>query len=64
MIRTATLDDAQALLDIYTPYVLNTTITFETEVPTLTDFTQRILNIQLRFPYLVLEVDNTIVVKT
>ena len=32
MIRTATLDDAQALLDIYTPYVLNTTITFETEV--------------------------------
>ena len=39
MIRTATLDDAQALLDIYTPYVLNTTITFETEVPTLSDFT-------------------------
>ena len=51
MIRTATLDDAQALLDIYTPYVLNTTITFETEVPTLSDFTQRIKTIQKRFPY-------------
>ena len=61
MIRTATLDDAQALLDIYTPYVLNTTITFETEVPTLSDFTQRIKTIQQRFPYLVLEVDNIIV---
>lgn len=61
MIRTAILDDAQALLDIYTPYVLNTTITFETEVPTLSDFTQRIKSIQQRFPYLVLEVDNEII---
>ena len=61
MIRSATLEDAQALLDIYTPFVLNTTITFETVVPTLTNFTQRIKTIQQRFPYLVLEVDNTLV---
>lgn len=55
MIRTATLDDTRSILEIYTPYVLNTCITFETEVPSITEFKQRILNIQKKFPYLVLE---------
>jgi len=31
-IRIATVDDAKALLEIYSPYVKNTAITFEYEV--------------------------------
>lgn len=54
-IRTATPDDAQALLDIYAPYVLQTAITFETEVPTLEDFRQRIEHTLQNYPYLVAE---------
>ena len=41
-IRTASPDDAAALLAIYAPYVRETAITFEYEVPTLDDFRQRI----------------------
>lgn len=41
-IRPAVSDDAPALLDIYAPYVIETAITFEYEVPTLDDFRQRI----------------------
>ena len=37
-IRTATPNDASALLDIYAPYVSNTAITFEYEVPTEAEF--------------------------
>jgi len=33
IIRTASVSDAQQILDIYAPYVLNTAITFEYEVP-------------------------------
>jgi L-amino acid N-acyltransferase YncA len=52
-IRTATPDDAAALLAIYAPYVKNTGITFELEVPTVGDFRQRIVNTLKMFPYLV-----------
>lgn len=41
-IRPATPDDAPALLAIYAPYVTDTAITFEYEVPALLDFRQRI----------------------
>lgn len=41
-IRPATPDDAPALLAIYAPYVTDTAITFEYEVPALSDFRQRI----------------------
>ncbi len=41
-IRAATPQDAQALLDIYAPYIKNTAITFEYEIPSLQEFTDRI----------------------
>jgi len=41
-IRLATLSDATTLLAIYAPYVENTAITFEYEVPTIEDFANRI----------------------
>lgn len=54
-IRLATADDAQALLDIYAPYVTDTAITFEYEVPSVDEFTQRITSTLRDYPYLVAE---------
>lgn len=54
-IRFACTEDAPALLAIYTPYVLNTAITFEYEAPTLEEFTARIAHTLEKFPYLVAE---------
>ena len=42
-IRTATPDDAAALLAIYAPYVTKTAITFEYEVPSEEEFRRRII---------------------
>ena len=52
-IRTVVLEDAAAILAIYAPYILNTSITFEYEVPTLEEFTARIDRIRTTHPYLV-----------
>lgn len=56
-IRTATPDDASALLAIYAPYVTDTAITFEYDVPTLEAFRQRIEATLQSYPYLVAEQD-------
>lgn len=60
-IRYATLEDASAILAIYKPYVENTNITFEYEVPSLEEFTKRMDQTLERFPYLVAEEDGIIV---
>lgn len=60
-IREATAQDAQALLAIYAPYVLETAITYEYDVPTLEDFTGRIEGTLRKYPYLVVIVDGRIV---
>lgn len=52
-IRRATTDDAQKLIDIYAPYITDTTITFEDVIPTVKNFQQRIRDISENFPYLV-----------
>ncbi len=52
-IRQATLQDAQELLDIYTPYIKKTAITFEWEAPSLEEFKSRIENTLRKFPYIV-----------
>ncbi len=59
-IRPVTLTDAPAILAIYAPYITDTVITFETEVPALEDFTSRIENIASSYPYLVCELDGTV----
>lgn len=48
-------EEARRLLEIYRPYVENTAITFEWDVPTLEEFEHRIETIQKHYPYLVLE---------
>lgn len=60
-IRFATVHDAPQLLAIYAPYVELTAVTFETRVPTLEEFTERIERTLARYPYLVAERDGMIV---
>lgn len=55
MIRPATTADVAAILDIYRPYILTTAYTFEYEVPSLEDFTNRFQTISAEFPWLVWE---------
>lgn len=54
-IRTASTDDAKELLEIYTPYVEKTAITFEYDVPSLEEFRTRIHNTLKKYPYLLAE---------
>lgn len=60
-IRTATKADAPALLNIYAPYVEQTAITFEYEVPSVEEFAGRIEQILEKYPYLVAEAEGEIV---
>lgn len=53
-IRMATPKDAEALLNIYRPYVKDTAISFEYEVPSIEEFTKRIQNTLKKYPYLVI----------
>lgn len=59
--RLANADDAKDLLSIYAYYVEKTDITFEYEIPSVAEFTQRIQNIMAKFPYVVAMIDNKIV---
>lgn len=56
-IRLAAPDDASALLAIYEPYVRETAITCEYEVPSVEEFAGRIERALERYPYLVMELD-------
>lgn len=56
-IRVAKVEDAQALLSIYAPYVRTTAITFEYEVPSKDEFAKRIQHILQSYPYLVAELN-------
>lgn len=60
-LRMANLNDAQDILDIYEPYVRDTIITFEYEVPTIQEFRSRIENTLENYPYIVCLIDNKIV---
>lgn len=44
--------DAPALLEIYAPYVLNTAVSFEYDVPSIEEFQQRIRSTLQKFPYI------------
>ena len=55
MIRIAEKGDIPAILDIYGPYILTTTATFEYTVPTPAEFTERFETITAQFPWLVWE---------
>ena len=51
-IEKVTVEDAEELLEIYAPYVENTAITFEYDVPSKDEFEERIKNISAKYPYI------------
>lgn len=51
-IETVSENDAQELLDIYTPYILETAITFEYTIPSVDEFRERIQNTLAKYPYI------------
>ncbi len=60
-IRIVQKKDVQQILQIYAPYVLNTNITFEYDVPSLKEMSLRIEKISKKYPYLVVEEDDEII---
>ena len=60
MIRIALEGDVPEILSIYAPYVLNTTCTFEYDVPAEEAFLERFRTITARFPWIVWEEDGRI----
>lgn len=54
-IRVARIEDAEALLEIYRPYVEKTAISFEYDVPSLAEFRGRMERTLRKYPYLVAE---------
>ena len=59
-IRFAAEKDAEAILKIYAPYIEKTAITFEYEVPSLSEFSKRIAEIQKKYPWIVYEEEGEI----
>lgn len=53
--RLAKEADAGRLRDIYRPYVTDTAVTFEYDVPSVAEFASRIRHISAQYPYLVCE---------
>lgn len=60
LIRLAIPNDAADILTIYAPYIQNTSFTFETEVPSLEEFGERIKTYLINWPWLVCEIDGKI----
>ena len=60
IVRDATPSDAARILEIYAYYTEHTVISWETETPSLEEFTSRMERIMVRYPYLVLEEDGEI----
>ena len=60
MIRIATQADVPQMLAIYAPYILNTTHTFEYDVPSREEFLQRFRDLTVQFPWLVWEEDGKV----
>jgi len=52
-LRLAKIEDAQEILDIYIPYVIDSNITFEYTAPSLDDFENRMKIVMRKYPYIV-----------
>ena len=59
-IRLARSDDAGQMLEIYAPFIGDNAVSFELEAPTVAEFASRVSTTLETLPWLVLEVDETI----
>lgn len=57
-IRFATADDSNAIRDIYAHYVLETTVSFDYDVPTYEEYREKLLGITAYYPFLVCVAEN------
>ncbi len=53
IIREAKVSDAKRLVEIYTPYIKDTAVSFEYKVPSVEEFEHRIRHITEKYPYIV-----------
>lgn len=53
-VRIATEADAEEILKIYSPYVTDTAITFEYDIPSVAEFSRRIKDTLQMYPYIVI----------
>lgn len=60
ILRSATPEDAKTLREIYAPYVEQTAVSMEWEVPTEEEFRGRMEQVLKEYPYLVAEEDGEI----
>ncbi|HEY6064336.1 MAG TPA: GNAT family N-acetyltransferase [Chitinophagaceae bacterium] len=60
VLRLAKPTDAKGILAIYALYIENTSFTFETETPSVAEFSERIKNYLHNWPWLVCEIDGVI----
>jgi L-amino acid N-acyltransferase YncA len=58
--RVAIADDASSILDIYAPYIEKTSYTFETEIPSIESFKDRITSCLQNWPWLVCELNGVV----
>jgi L-amino acid N-acyltransferase YncA len=59
-VRVATVSDAGSMLKIYSPYVIGTAFSFETELPTLDQFRERVKLCLEKYPWLVCSLDGEV----
>ena len=59
-VRFATADDAEDILNIYSEYILTKSTTFETAVPSIDHFRQRIEQFMIKFPWIIFMINNTL----
>ena len=60
-IRQAVPEDAAAIREIYAPYVEQTAITYDTQVPTVEQMRQSITEVSKEYPYLVAVEDGKVI---
>ena len=61
VIRDARMDDVPAMVAIYAPFITDTPVSFEVEVPTRAEFESRVAKAQSQWAWLVAEVEGRVV---
>ena len=59
-IRRVEEKDAREILDIYSPFISHSAVSFETTVPGLQEFTERIISYTRKYPWIVAEKEGKI----
>ena len=60
-LRIARPEDAAEILAIYRPYIENTAITFDTDVPSVSEYSEHISHILENYPFIVAEENGKII---